>query len=122
MPTIGSITKTIRFNPSDLELINTVMKEENTTFNNAVHILINKKEGVPVDTKVPVTDYESIEEMASLMKVSMEKLLSDFRDLLEEGQLYYSNGRLINPRYEDFEKACEGKDIDIILESMVRAL
>ena len=68
------------------------------------------------------TDISSIEEMAGLMRVPTEKLLSDFRDLLEEGTLYYSNGKLVNPRYEEFERACEGRNIDKILESMVRSL
>ena len=60
--------------------------------------------------------------MANLMRVPTEKLLLDFRELLEEGTLYYSNGKLVNPRYEDFERACEGRNIDKILESMVRSL
>lgn len=68
------------------------------------------------------TDISSIAEMANLMRVPTERLLSDFRELLEDGTLYYSNGKLVNPRYEDFERACEGKNIDKILESMVRSL
>ena len=121
MPTIGSVTKTIRFNPTDLGLIESVMRKENTTFNNAVHILINENGGTPKKNQ-PKTDIESIEEMANLMRVPTERLLSDFRELLEDGTLYYSNGKLVNPRYEDFERACEGKNIDKILESMVRSL
>ena len=78
------------------------------------------KGGVKNDT--PKTDIESIAEMANLMRVPTERLLADFRELLEEGTLYYSNGKLVNPRYEDFERACEGKNIDKILESMVRSL
>ena len=74
------------------------------------------------EENVPKTDISAIEEMAGLMRVPTERLLSDFRDLLEEGTLYYSNGKLVNPRYEDFERACEGRNIDKILESMVRSL
>lgn len=124
MPTIGSATKTIRFNPSDLELIESVMKKENTTFNNAVHILINQKGGIPLQKKEPKTDIESIEEMAALMMVPMDKLLSDIRELLEEGTLYYSDGRLINPRYEDFERICEKRkqDIDKTIANVVRQM
>lgn len=70
----------------------------------------------------PKNDLESIEEMASLMNVSTEKLLSDFRELLEEGSLYYSGNRLVNPRYEELERACEGKNIDKIIESLIRSL
>lgn len=118
MPTIGSVTKTIRFNPSDLGAVEAVMKKENTTFNNAVHILINGKSGVPQNKG----DYEEIAEMASLMSVTTEKLLMDIRELLEEGSLYYSEGKLVNPRYEEFERACKGKNIDRILDSVVRSL
>ena len=78
------------------------------------------KGGIKNDT--PKTDIESIEEMANLMRVPTETLLSDFRELLEDGTLYYSNGKLVNPRYEEFERACEGKNIDKIIESMVRSL
>lgn len=116
MPTIGSATKTIRFNPSDLGLIESVMKKENTTFNNAVHLLINNGK----DT--PKADLESIAEMARLMQVSTEGLLTALNEALEEGTLYYSNGKLVNPRYEEFERACGDRNIDKILESMVRSL
>lgn len=58
-------------------------------------------------------DLTDIEEMAELMRVPMNKLLSDFRELLEEGTLYYANGKLINPRYSDFEDICLRKKVDI---------
>lgn len=74
------------------------------------------------EENVPKTDISAIEEMAGLMRVPTDRLLMDFREMLEEGTLYYSNGKLINPRYEDFERACEGRDIDKILESMIRSL
>ena len=122
MPTIGSATKTIRFSPADLSLIESTKMREDTTFNNAVHILINEGCGKKVEKPAEKTDIEAIAEMACLMGVTTEKLLSDFRELLEEGTLYYSGGRLVNPRYEDFERACEGKNIDKILESMIRSL
>ena len=68
------------------------------------------------------TDITAIVEMAPLMGVTTEKLLSDFRELLEEGSLYYSGNRLVNPRYEELERACEGKNIDKIIESLIRSL
>lgn len=119
MPTIGSITKTIRFSPADLEKIESLKKKEDTTFNNAVHLLMNQA-GVPLKNK----DYESIEEMAVLMKVTPEKILSDIRELIEEGDLYYSDGKLINPRYEDFEQLCETKkqDPDKVIMDVIRQM
>lgn len=70
------------------------------------------------------SDLSDIEEMAALMMVPMDKLLSDFRELLENGELYYSDGRLINPRYEDFERICEKKkqDIDKTINNVVRQM
>ena len=70
------------------------------------------------------TDITDIVEMAELMRVPMNKLLSDFRELLEEGTLYYENGKLINPRYSDFEDICEKKkqDIDKTIANVVRQM
>ena len=140
MPSIGSATRTIRFNAEDLGKIEALMKKENTSFNNAVHLLIegnvhpkndekgamgtpeNEEKTAKSGTPIPKTDYDSISEMAALMQVTSEKLLSDIRELLEEGNLYYSEGKLVNPRYEEFERACKGKNIDKILESVIGSL
>lgn len=142
MPTIGSVTKTIRFNPTDLGIIEDLMKKEDTTFNNAVHLLIengvhpknqsktdrgtpeNEKKEEEWGTPIPKTDYESIVEMANLMQVPIEKLLSDFRELLENGDLYYSGKKLVNPHYEEFERLCEIKKqpIDKMMGNIVRQM
>lgn len=120
MPTIGSMTKTIRFNPSDLGKIESVMDKENTTFNNAVHILIEGSGGTPKEKKAPSkSEYELIDEMASLMRVETNDLLRIIRDMLEEGTLYYSNGKLINPVYEDFENAFTEEQRERILEKAI---
>ena len=129
MPSIGSVTRTIRFNASDLGIIEEVMKKEDTSFNNAVHLLISQpstplkpektaKSGTPKED----SSLDSIREMANLMMVPTESLIEAIKDALEEGTLYYSNGKLINPRYEEFERACVGKNIDKILESIIRSL
>lgn len=140
MPTIGSVTKTIRFNPSDLGIIEDLMKKEDTTFNNAVHLLIESggtpknqpkiDRGTPkIEEKTeergtPKGNYELIDEMANLMRVPTEKLLDDIKELLEEGTLYYSNGKLVNPRYEEFERLCEVKkqDADRMITNVVRQM
>ena len=113
MPTIGSVTKTIRFNPTDLGLIESKMKKEDTTFNNAVHLLISQNGGTPIEKKPAKTDYESIVEMAGLMRVEPDTLLKAINELLESGQLYYQNGKLINPMYEELESICKEKKINI---------
>jgi hypothetical protein len=66
--------------------------------------------------------YQSIVEMAGLMRISPEKLFEDFNGLLESGELYYSGGKLRNPRYEEFEDVCEEKrvNIDNMLMKVIR--
>ena len=70
------------------------------------------------------TAMESVDEMANLMRVPTEKLLDDIKELLEEGTLYYSNGKLVNPRYEEFERLCEVKkqDADKMINNVVRQM
>lgn len=140
MPTIGSTTRTIRFNASDLGIIEGLMKKEDVSFNAAVHLLINgtgtpqkaekSSSGTPekeekttkTGTPLPKSDYESIAEMAYLMRVPTEKLLADFKDLLENGDLYYSGGKLRNPKYEEFENICEARKqkVENILMKVIR--
>ena len=123
MPTIGSETRTIRFSPSDLGKIEAVMKKEETNFNNAVHLLISRNKA-STEKNTTKTDYESICEMANLMRVTPDALLGAINRELEEGTLYYSDGRLINARYEEFESVCESRNLDIdkTLEKVVREI
>lgn len=58
-------------------------------------------------------DLSDLSEMANLMRVPTEKILSDIKDMIEEGTLYYENGKLINPRYEELELVCERKNVNI---------
>lgn len=73
-----------------------------------------------VSTEQKKTDYDSIAEMASLMKVTTEQLLSDVNELLENGELYYSGGKLRNPMYEDFENRFNENEREKILEKVMR--
>lgn len=78
----------------------------------------------PENKKSVHTDISDIEEMASLMRVPTETLLSDFRKLLEDGELYYSGNRLVNPHYEEFEQLCELKKqpIDKVIGNVIRQM
>ena len=145
MPAIGSETRTIRFKAEDLDRIEGVMKREDTSFNNAVHLLIagtplkieKTNRGTPDnrpknDNGVhPTEDFwgtpigksvKSVAEMADLMKVPTEKLFEDINGMLESGELYYSGGKLRNPIYEEFEDVCEEKKVNInnILMKVIR--
>lgn len=138
MPTIGSMTRTIRFNPSDLGVIEDIMKKEDVSFNNAVHLIIERA-GTPQNGSKSATgtpqneekstngvhpkeenvctpkrdNYDLIAEMATLMRVDIDKVLRDIRELLESGELYYSNGTLRYSRYEEFENLCEAKHVSV---------
>ena len=76
------------------------------------------------DKNIPKSDYESLAEMANLMRVSTDKLLSDFKDMIENGDLYYSENRLVNPRYEDFEQLCRDRkqDPDKMMANVIRQM
>lgn len=78
----------------------------------------------PTNNRGVPQDFEDIEEMADLMRVPTNKLLSDFRQLLEDGTLYYSGVNLVNPRYEEFERLCEAKkqDPDRMMANVVRSM
>lgn len=70
------------------------------------------------------TDLSDISEMASLMRVPTETLLADIKKLLEDGTLYYSGNKLVNPRYEEFERLCEVKKqpIDKVIGNVIRQM
>ena len=70
------------------------------------------------------TDLSDISEMASLMRVPTETLLADFKKLLEDGTLYYSGNKLVNPHYEEFERLCEVKKqpIDKVIGNIIRQM
>ena len=81
--------------------------------------------GTPENDKrvcTPDKDYESICEMANLMRVEPGVIIEQIKELLESGELYISHGRLVNPRYEEFESLCERKkwDADKIIDKVVR--
>ena len=67
-------------------------------------------------------DLSDIEEMANLMRVPTEKILSDIKEMIEEGTLYYENGKMILPRYAELESVCErkGVNIDNLLTKVIR--
>ena len=58
-------------------------------------------------------DLADIEEMANLMRVSTETLLADIKTQIENGDLYYTDGKLRNTRYTELENICERKNVNI---------
>ena len=130
MPTIGSVTKTIRINPKDLEVIEELMKD-GTTWSGAIHKLCEgnvphaesletakgvpekpsvSSEGVPLSKEI----VKQIEEMCMFLGVDTNTFLKEICKGLESGQLGYENGlktygSLDTSRFED---ACHDKGAD----------
>ena len=69
-------------------------------------------------------DLSDLSEMANLMQVTTEKLLSDIKDLVEIGDIYYINNKLRNPKYAELEDLCErrGVKIEYIITKAIREI
>ena len=117
MPTIGSVTKTIRIAPRDLEVINGLMAD-GTIWSGAIHKLC---EGVP--TKIseksgltPNKDLEEIDSMAKFFGMDGGELLKGVCDGLMDGNLTVENGKVVGVpevNLDNFKEACHEKGIDL---------
>lgn len=100
MPTIGSITKTIRINPRDLEVIEELMRD-GTTWSGAIHKLCEgvptqikqSPEGVPEDKMmVEKAIYRDIEVMCSFYGVDAATFFKELCKSMNEGEVVYEDG------------------------------
>ena len=117
MPTIGSVTKTVRIAPRDLEVINALMAD-GTSWSGAIHKLC---EGVP--TKIseksgltPNKDLEEIDSMAKFFGMDGGELLKGVCAGLMDGNLTVENGKVVGVpevNLESLEEACHEKGIDL---------
>lgn len=115
MPTLGSITKTIRINPRDLEVIEGLM-EDGTTWSGAIHKLC---EGVPSIKPKEVPSY--VGEMDSIGKaygLSGEEMVEKVIEAMEEGSIIYEGGQFRAYSEEEydlsrFKEACMDKGVPI---------
>lgn len=115
MPTIGSVTKTVRIAPRDLEVINALMAD-GTSWSGAIHKLC---EGVP--TKIPEKsgltpnkDLEEIDSMAKFFGMDGGELLKGVCDGLMDGNLTVENGKVVGVpevNLEKLEEACHERGI-----------
>lgn len=113
MPTIGSITKTIRINPSDLAIIEGLMAD-GTSWSGAIHKLC---EGTPVKKTVLDDDVvKEIHSMAEFCKVGTNTLMKDILSGLMEGNLLIRGGKVVGrPEYDldELEEACHDRGITV---------
>lgn len=117
MPTIGSVTKTVRIAPRDLEVINALMAD-GTSWSGAIHKLC---EGVP--TKIseksgltPNKDLEEIDSMAKFFGMDGGDLLKGVCDGLMDGNLTVENGKVVGVpevNLDNFKEVCHEKGIDL---------
>lgn len=116
MPTIGSVTKTVRIAPRDLELINGLMAD-GTSWSGAIHKLC---EGVP--TKIsektgltPNKDLEEIDSMAKFFGMDVGDLLKGVCAGLMDGNLTVENGKVVGTpdlELENFKEACHDMGVE----------
>lgn len=126
MPTIGSITKTVRINPNDLEVIEGIMKSEGVTWSGAVHTLAENyqksenSEGTPTkeDGCKPLgkpEDIENIRQMGGFFGFDVEGMIHLLSEGLEGGYITVKEGKLageIDLNLEDFYDVCHDKGIE----------
>lgn len=94
MPSIGSMTKTVRFYADDLEKIEELVNN-GATFSGAVHQLIEnsgKTAGTPIERTEVMA---GIEEMATLCGMTLDEFMGQIYSLLEEGKLLVDGDRII---------------------------
>lgn len=117
MPTLGSITKTVRLNPSDLEVIEELMKD-GTSWSGAIHKLCD---GAKVGPKAETPDYpvevmKDIDTMAGLFGVSTKDIIEGVGELMNDGSLSVEGGRLVCTLPEwviRIEDLCRDKGIPV---------
>ena len=115
MPTIGSVTKTVRIAPRDLEVINGLMAD-GTSWSGAIHKLC---EGVPTKNSeksglTPNKDLEEIDSMAKFFGMTGGDLLKGVCDGLMDGHLTVENGKVVGVpevNLEKLEEACHERGI-----------
>ena len=118
MPTVGSVTKTIRINPRDLEVIEGLM-EDGTTWSGAIHKLC---------TGVPPTESETIHRMkqnGAAYGLSGEELAEKLMDAMDTGEIVYEDGRFrAESKYKMGEllSACHDRGVPVqkVIDTMTQ--
>lgn len=126
MPSIGSITKTVRFYAEDLEQIEGLVAE-GMTFSGAVHKLISENSGKSTGVPTKITDIvEEFDEMASCSGISLDDLVNGIFTLLEDGTLMIENGSIVvsSGWASEFESVCHDLCIPVekAAEGAIKAL
>ena len=86
MPTLGSITKTIRINPKDLEVIEGLM-EDGTSWSGAIHKLCQNA--------VNHSNHADLEVMCGYLGVSEGEFIRMVSEAVVNGEIVYEDGKLV---------------------------
>lgn len=94
MPTIGSITKTIRINPADLAVIERIMAD-GTSWSGAIHRLCSEK-GTPVENpyKLDTDILKDLDTMARFGGGSVGEIVRMLDEGLNNGSLILGANRI----------------------------
>lgn len=122
MPTIGSVTKTVRIAPRDLEVIEGLMAD-GTSWSGAIHKLCSENRGEKMGTPsknsknsglAPNKDLEEIDSMAKFFGMNGVDLLKGVCDGLMDGNLTVENGKVVGvPEIDlvNLKEACHERGI-----------
>ena len=126
MPSIGSITKTIRINAEDKVYIEELMDENNLTWSGAVHKLVSERgvpqkkaeesEGVPKKEENIPQGLAEIKVMLPFYGLNLEEFYERLSAAMNSGTVMYEDGEFKGRSEVDlrrFKEACEDKGVDM---------
>lgn len=131
MPTIGSITKTVRINPDDISILSDIMRRNNLTWSGVIHYLIENR-GVPqIDKGVPQKSEKSAVgctpkdntgvpqeflQMLHDLRMPLSDFITEITNLIDSGCLMNENGHLVSKEQgidlSGFIEICHDANID----------
>ena len=132
MPTIGSITKTVRIAPRDLTIIEGLMAD-GTSWSGAIHKLC---EGVPEVQREPKTadrwnideaDLMDLDSMSRFMGGDVRTMIHLFDEAVNEGVIRYDQGRYVgveDVELEDLYEICREQNVNPqeVIDKAVKAM
>jgi len=124
MPTVGSITKTVRLNARDIEVMKELM-EDGSSWSGAVHKLCEGARAKQIDEMV----YRDIRDMCKLYGIDTSTFFREICELMEDGIIRYENGRIESRDMDGidlsrFKEACKekGKDVQGMVDRYTRIM
>lgn len=130
MPSVGSITKTIRLSPIDREYIESLMLERGLTWSGAVHYVISggtRSEEEIVQSLMDKAVYRGIKKKCKAEGISTHDFFRGVLELWEKGKIEIVDGKVRSNgewRMKEFETACYkiGKLPQEVIDAVTRGL